>query len=114
MIWPKSAKVLLSFFDHPQDAAAGSDLIVTDTWSSMGQEKEKSDRNSDFEAFQVNEELMAVANQDAIFMHCLPAYRGLEVTAEVIDGKQSVVWDEAENRLHAQKSLMEFLLTTST
>jgi ornithine carbamoyltransferase len=76
----------------------------------MGQEDEQSEREEVFAAFQVNAELMALADKDAIFMHCLPAHRGEEVTADVIDGPQSVVWDEAENRLHAQKALLEFLL----
>jgi ornithine carbamoyltransferase len=77
----------------------------------MGQEQEQSAREKEFAGFQVNRELMANANPDALFMHCLPAHRGEEVTAEIIDGPQSVVWDEAENRLHAQKALLEFLLT---
>ena len=76
----------------------------------MGQEEEQKQREQTFAAYQVNEQLMAVANSDALFMHCLPAHRGEEVTAAVIDGKQSVVWDEAENRLHSQKALLEFLL----
>jgi len=91
-------------------AAENSDLIVTDVWASMGQEDEQDDRASVFEPYQVNAELMAAANNDAIFMHCLPAHRGEEVTADVIDGPQSVVWAEAENRLHSQKALLEFLL----
>ena len=95
----------------PAGAAGDADVVVTDTWASMGQEEEKIRRLRDFEGFCVTPEIMAVANRGALFMHCLPAYRGMEVTAEVIDGPQSVVWDEAENRLHAQKALMEFLLT---
>jgi ornithine carbamoyltransferase len=91
-------------------AARGADLIVTDTWTSMGQEAEKAQRLKDFAGFQVDAALMKLANPGAVFMHCLPAYRGYEVAAEVIDGPQSVVWDEAENRLHAQKALLEFLL----
>ena len=87
-----------------------ADLIVTDVWASMGQEEEANERAKFFAPCQVNAELMAVANDNALFMHCLPAHRGEEVTAEVIDGKQSVVWDEAENRLHSQKALLEFLL----
>jgi ornithine carbamoyltransferase len=91
-------------------ACTGSDLIVTDVWASMGQEEEQKQREQAFSSFQVNDKLMRSANDDALFMHCLPAHRGEEVSAEVIDGCQSVVWDEAENRLHAQKALLEFLL----
>ncbi len=101
------------FIEITQDVAAactGSDLIVTDVWASMGQEEEQKIREQAFADFQVNSELMARANDDALFMHCLPAHRGEEVSADVIDGTQSVVWDEAENRLHAQKALLEFLL----
>ena len=101
------------FIEITQDAAAActdSDLIVTDVWASMGQEEEQKIREQAFNDFQVNTELMKLANKDALFMHCLPAHRGEEVSAEVIDGEQSVVWDEAENRLHAQKALLEFLL----
>lgn len=92
-----------------QDAATGSDLISTDVWASMGQEEEQALRMAAFKDYQVNEAVMACANEEAIFMHCLPAHRDEEVTAEVLEGKQSVVWDEAENRLHAQKALMETL-----
>lgn len=91
-------------------ACSNSDLIVTDVWASMGQEEEQKVREKAFSEFQVTAELMELANDDALFMHCLPAHRGEEVSAEVIDGDKSVVWDEAENRLHAQKSLLEFLL----
>ena len=94
----------------PAEAAAEADLVVTDTWASMGHEEEKARRLRDFRGFCVDAGIMAAANEAALFMHCLPAYRGMEVTADVIDGPQSVVWDEAENRLHAQKALMEFLL----
>jgi ornithine carbamoyltransferase len=94
----------------PQAAARGADVIVTDTWASMGQESEKAQRLKDFAGFRVDRAMMKLAAPDALFMHCLPAYRGHEVEAEVIDGPQSVVWDEAENRLHAQKALLEFLL----
>jgi ornithine carbamoyltransferase len=94
----------------PREAVRGADLIVTDTWASMGQEREKAERLKAFAGFQVDGALMRLAARDALFMHCLPAYRGQEVAAEVIDGPQSVVWDEAENRLHAQKALLEFLL----
>jgi ornithine carbamoyltransferase len=91
-------------------ACTNSDLIVTDVWASMGQEEEQKIRMQAFSGFQVTNELMKSANDDALFMHCLPAHRGEEVSANVIDGNQSVVWDEAENRLHAQKALLEFLL----
>jgi ornithine carbamoyltransferase len=96
----------------PLAAARGANLIVTDTWASMGQEMEQEERKIAFAPYQVNEELMDIAAADAIFMHCLPAYRGCEVTTGVLENEsQSVVWDEAENRLHAQKALIEFLLS---
>jgi ornithine carbamoyltransferase len=98
------------FFDTPLTAAENSDLIVTDVWASMGQEEEQKQREIAFKNYQVNADIMKVANGDALFMHCLPAHRDEEVTAEVIDGVQSVIFDEAENRLHAQKALLEFLL----
>ncbi|HEV7196612.1 MAG TPA: ornithine carbamoyltransferase [Pedococcus sp.] len=100
----------------PVEAVRGVDAVVTDTWVSMGMEAEKGDRQgvaSPFAAFAVTEELMGYAASDAIFLHCLPAYRGHEVAAAVIDGAQSVVWDEAENRLHAQKAVLSFLLEGS-
>lgn len=92
-------------------AAEDADLVVTDVWASMGQEQEADERARVFAPYQVNTEVMSLAKDDALFMHCLPAHRGEEVTADVIDGKQSVVWDEAGNRLHAQKALLEFLLS---
>jgi ornithine carbamoyltransferase len=94
----------------PMEAAHGADMVATDVWASMGQEEEQRQREKSFAAFQVNQALMAEANHDALFTHCLPAHRGEEVTAEVIDGPQSVVWDAAENRLHSQKALLEYLL----
>jgi ornithine carbamoyltransferase len=97
-------------FADPMDAARGADLLTTDVWTSMGFEAENEERMRDFADWQVDAEMMRTAKPDAVFMHCLPAHRGEEVAAEVIDGAQSVVWDEAENRLHAQKALMEFLL----
>ncbi len=100
----------IELFRDPQQAVKGSDLVVTDTWASMGQEDEKRAREKAFSGYQVNEALMSMANSDALMMHCLPAYRGLEVSETILDQKDSVVWDEAENRLHAQKALMEFLL----
>ena len=97
-------------FGDPMKAVQGADLITTDVWTSMGFEAEDAERKRDFEDWQVDGEMMRAANKDAIFMHCLPAHRGEEVAAEVIDGPQSVVWDEAENRLHTQKALMEYLI----
>ncbi|MEY9853807.1 ornithine carbamoyltransferase [Leifsonia sp. EB41] len=93
-----------------REAAAGADVVITDTWVSMGKEDEKAERIAVFGDYTVNAELMGLAADDAVFLHCLPAYRGLEVTADVIDGPQSAVWDEAENRLHAQKALLVWLL----
>jgi len=104
------ASSALREFDEPQAACAGAHLVTTDVWTSMGYEDENAARLAAFSGWQVNAALMAAAHPDAVFMHCLPAHRGEEVTAEVIDGAQSVVWDEAENRLHVQKALMEFLL----
>ncbi|MGB5277443.1 MAG: ornithine carbamoyltransferase [Gammaproteobacteria bacterium] len=100
----------IQLMSDPVEACKQSDLVVTDVWASMGQEDEQAKREAAFAPFQVNTELMRVTNSDALFMHCLPAHRGEEVSADVIDGNQSVVWDEAENRLHAQKALLEFLL----
>jgi ornithine carbamoyltransferase len=97
-------------FDDPMQACTGADLVSTDVWTSMGFEDENRDRLAAFADWQVDAEMMAQARPDALFMHCLPAHRGEEVAAEVIDGPQSVVWDEAENRLHVQKALMEYLL----
>ncbi len=97
-------------FADPMQAARGADLVTTDVWTSMGFESENEERRRDFEDWQVDEEMMRVAAKDALFMHCLPAHRGEEVAAGVIDGPQSVVWEEAENRLHTQKALIEFLL----
>jgi ornithine carbamoyltransferase len=94
----------------PEEAVRGADLVVTDVWASMGQEEEQAKREVAFRGYQVNRSLMELAAKDALFMHCLPAHRGEEVSAEVLEGPQSVIWDEAENRLHAQKALLEFLL----
>jgi ornithine carbamoyltransferase len=99
----------VQIFTSPEDAVKGADVVTTDTWISMGQESEKQKRVEAFVGFTVDASLMAQAKGDAIFLHCLPAYRGYEVSAEVIDGPQSVIWDEAENRLHAQKALMIWL-----
>lgn len=95
---------------NPREAVADADVVVTDTWISMGQESEKAERIAEFAGYGVDDALMAEAADEAIFLHCLPAYRGYEVEASVIDGPQSVVWDEAENRLHAQKALLVWLL----
>lgn len=97
-------------FKDPMEACRGADLVTTDVWTSMGYEAENDARRMAFADWRVDAEMMRVAQPDALFMHCLPAHRGEEVEADVIDGPQSVVWDEAENRLHAQKALMEFLL----
>jgi len=96
--------------ETPRAAVEGADLVVTDTWASMGQEAEKTLREQAFAGYQVNHELMSHAAPEALFMHCLPAYRGLEVSGDLLDSPDSVVWQEAENRLHAQKALIEFLL----
>ena len=97
-------------FSDPMEAVKGADLITTDVWTSMGFEHENAERKRAFGDWQVDAEMMRAARPDALFMHCLPAHRGEEVAAEVIDGPQSIVWDEAENRLHTQKALMEYLL----
>lgn len=99
----------IRLFNDPIQAAEHADLVVTDVWASMGQEEEQRKREAAFASFQVDNKVMQQAANNALFMHCLPAHRGEEVTADVIDGQQSVVWDEAENRLHAQKALLEFL-----
>jgi len=95
----------------PKTAVLGADLVVTDVWASMGQEEEQDQRLLKFAGFQVDARLMALANSDALFMHCLPAHRGEEVSAAILDAKDSVVWNEAENRMHSQKALVEFLLS---
>jgi ornithine carbamoyltransferase len=104
------ARQCLTVFKDPLEACRGVDLVTTDVWTSMGFEDENAARLKAFQDWMVDQELMSVAKPDAIFMHCLPAHRGEEVEAAVIDGPQSVVWEEAENRLHVQKALMEFLL----
>ncbi|HEV2009365.1 MAG TPA: ornithine carbamoyltransferase [Burkholderiales bacterium] len=101
-------------FTDPLEATRGADLVTTDVWTSMGMEAEDAERKRDFEDWMVDAEMMRLAKPDALFMHCLPAHRGEEVAAEVIDGPQSVVWDEAENRLHVQKALIEYLLLGRT
>ena len=106
----EAASERVELLRDPRQAVSGADLVVTDVWASMGQEEEQARRAQAFADYQVTAEMMALANSDALFMHCLPAHRGEEVAAAVIDGDQSVVWDEAENRLHSQKALLEFLL----
>jgi ornithine carbamoyltransferase len=100
----------LKQFTDPVDACRGADLVTTDVWTSMGFEAENDARRKAFASWKVDSRMMAAAKPDALFMHCLPAHRGEEVDADVIDGPQSIVWDEAENRLHAQKALLEFLV----
>ncbi|MBD3669792.1 MAG: ornithine carbamoyltransferase [Gammaproteobacteria bacterium] len=106
----KAGRDHVEIIRDPMAAAKGSDLLVTDVWASMGQEEEMVRRREAFADYQVNAEVMAQAHTDALFMHCLPAHRGEEVSSEVIDAPDSVVWDEAENRLHSQKALLELLL----
>ncbi len=103
-------KANVTVMRDPREAVTGSDLVVTDVWASMGQEQEQAKREAAFAGFMVDGSLMALANDDALFMHCLPAHREEEVSTEVLEGPQSVVWDEAENRLHAQKALLELLM----
>ena len=100
----------IQLFNDPVAAVQNASCVITDTWASMGQEQEKAERENAFADFCVDDALMAQANDNAIFMHCLPAYRGYEVSESVLEGPQSVIWDEAENRLHAQKALLELLL----
>jgi len=100
----------ITISSDPFEAAHEADLVTTDVWASMGQEDEQAEREKAFAGYEVNDRVMAFAKSDALFMHCLPAHRGEEVSASVIDGPQSVVWDEAENRLHVQKALLEFLM----
>lgn len=110
----KACAAHVTLLQEPKQAVDAADIVITDTWASMGQEHEKSAREKAFAGYQVDAALMRLAHKDAVFMHCLPAYRGCEVTAAVLDGPQSAVWDEAENRLHAQKALLEFLLAPAT
>jgi len=107
-LYKKDDDILLT--NDPMIAAKNADLIVTDVWASMGQESEEEERKKIFKPLQVNKKIMDIANKDVIFMHCLPAHRGEEVTSDILDSKASVVWQEAENRLHAQKALLEYLL----
>ena len=100
----------VSVVHDPAEAARSADLLVTDVWASMGQEDEQKARQRAFQSYQINPSLMTVADKDALFMHCLPAHRGEEISEDMMDHPRSVVWDEAENRLHAQKALLEFLI----
>lgn len=100
----------VSIVHNPQEAARDAHLLVTDVWASMGQEAEQQQRIKQFEGFQLNRELLGQAASDALYMHCLPAHRGEEITADLMEDSDSVIWDEAENRLHAQKALIEFLM----
>lgn len=109
----ESAGDHVHLYSDPAEAITNADLVVTDVWASMGQESESESRITIFRDYQVNKKMMDQAKKDALFMHCLPAHRGDEVTSEVIDGPQSVVWDEAGNRLHSQKALLEFLLVNN-
>jgi ornithine carbamoyltransferase len=101
------AKIVIT--NDPKEAVQDANVVTTDTWISMGQEAEKEQRIKDFKGFEVDKNLMSLAKDDAIFLHCLPAYRGYEVSEEVLEGEQSVIFDEAENRLHAQKGIMVWL-----
>ena len=107
----QSNKSHVNLIAKPEDAVSGADLVVTDVWASMGQEDEQARRRTAFSAYQINEGLMKLAANGALFMHCLPAHRGEEISEDMLDSDYSVVWDEAENRLHSQKALLEFLLT---
>ncbi|MCG6870907.1 MAG: ornithine carbamoyltransferase [Gammaproteobacteria bacterium] len=109
-----ASRGFVALVDTPRQAVEGVDIVVTDTWASMGDEDEKERRQKDFDGYTVDQSLMNTAHPDAVFMHCLPAYRGLEVSAEVMDGPRSLVFDQAENRMHAQKALLEFLLVPGT
>ncbi len=106
----RASGATVEIFRDPREAVKGADIVYTDVWVSMGQEAERERRIKDLSKFKVTSEIMGIAKSDAIFMHCLPAHRGMEVTDEVIDGPQSVVWDQAENRLHIQKAILSLLL----
>ena len=105
----KSSGIKVNVIDDPKAAAKNADVIYSDAWYSMGQEDQKVQRVRDFKEFQINSELMGLANDNAVFMHCLPAHRGLEVTDDVLDGPQSVVWKQAENRMHTARGLLSYL-----
>ena len=101
----------IQLFSSPEEAAGGADLVVTDIWSSMGQQDETEKKKDLFKDYQVNEDLLDLANKEAIFMHCLPAHRGEEISKDLLEDRRSAVWQEAGNRLHTQKALLEFLVT---
>jgi ornithine carbamoyltransferase len=103
----------IQLFSSPEEAAGGADLVVTDVWSSMGQHDEKVKKTDTFKDYQVNEDLLDLANKEAIFMHCLPAHRGEEISKDLLEDRRSAVWQEAGNRLHTQKALLEFLVTSN-
>ncbi|MFH1702791.1 MAG: ornithine carbamoyltransferase [Nitrospirota bacterium] len=107
-----SAKSEIRIVRNPKDAAMGADVLYTDAWVSMGQEKEEKQKKKNFKAYQLNSKILSYAKKDAIVLHCLPAHRGEEITDDVIDSPQSAVFDQAENRLHTQKALLEFLLSS--
>lgn len=109
----RSYKSYASLVSSAEEAARDADLLATDVWASMGQEKEQKERREAFQGYQLNEDLMALAHSDALYMHCLPAHRGEEISKGLMDNPKSVIWDEAENRLHAQKALIQFLLSNS-
>ena len=108
-----SAKSEIKIVRDIKDAAMGADVLYTDVWISMGQEKEEKQKKKKFKAYQLNRKILSYAKKDAIVLHCLPAHRGEEITDDVIDSPQSAVFDQAENRLHTQKALLEFLLSPS-
>jgi ornithine carbamoyltransferase len=110
LVFAKQSGAQLSLTDNPYEAASGADAIYTDVWASMGQEAEAQARKQIFAPYQVNAQLVKMAQPEAIVMHCLPAHRGEEITDEVVDSKQSVVFDQAENRLHAQKAILSLVL----
>jgi ornithine carbamoyltransferase len=105
----KAATARVTVTSDPVEAITGADVLYTDVWTSMGQEEEKEERSKHFRAFQLNAHALKLAKKDAVVMHCLPAHRGEEITAEVIDGQQSIVWDQAENRMHVQKGILGWL-----
>jgi ornithine carbamoyltransferase len=108
--YAKAHNADITFTTQPTQAIANSDVVITDTWISMGQEEEKEKRLRDFAGYTIDKEMMALANKDAIFLHCLPAYRGYEVTSDVFEEYSEIIFNEAENRLHAQKGLMVWLM----
>jgi len=109
LAFAKESGAKITFTNDPKEAVVGCDVVTTDTWVSMGQEDEKEQRLKDFEGYMVDESLMRLAKEDAIFLHCLPAYRGYEVSEETFEKHEEVIFSEAENRLHAQKGIMVWL-----